>query len=246
VLDWNIHYGLGTDGRYGLDKYVDWIVRLNPDLISLNEVEKYVSGHGNEDQPALFASKLTARTGQTWYYHHAQRYGDWGANGGGNLILSRFPIQARSQLALSYDRSAALATVVVNGRTINFISTHLANRSEGSSWRATQIRELMSWARGFSEQRIIAGDFNAGLSNLPYIEDEYNDGWSAAVALDTAQCYAGNTRFGATHDYKIDFVFTSENAANLRVLAARVFDTRDADGDMPSDHKPLLVTYELR
>jgi endonuclease/exonuclease/phosphatase family metal-dependent hydrolase len=244
VLHWNIHYGLGTDGRYGLDKYVDWIARINPDLVSLNEVEKYVSYHGNENQPALLASKLSAKTGRTWYYHFAQRWGDWSSNGGGNLILSRFPILAKSQLALSYDRSAALATVSVNGRTINFISTHLANASEGSTWRATQIRQVMSWARGFSEQRIIAGDFNAGLSNVPYMSSEYADGWTGAAAIGTAVDYPGNTRWGATHNYKIDFVFRSDYS-RLVTRAARVFDTRNSSGVMPSDHKPLLVTYSV-
>jgi endonuclease/exonuclease/phosphatase family metal-dependent hydrolase len=244
VMHWNIHYGIGTDGAYGIDKHVAWIARLNPDIVSLNEVEKNVSGHGNEDQPALFAAKLTAITGQPWYYHHAQRYGNWGANGGGNLILSRFPIEARSQLAMSYNRSAALVTVSVNGRPINVISTHLA--SESSSYRDVQIRQLMTWARGFAEQRIIAGDFNAGLVNVPYMATEYADGWSAADAIGAAQCFPGNTRYGATHNYKIDFIFRSKLAQALTVQSARVFDIRDANGAMPSDHKPLLVVYGLQ
>jgi endonuclease/exonuclease/phosphatase family metal-dependent hydrolase len=244
VLHWNIHYGIGTDGAYGIDKHVDWIVQIDPDIVSLNEVEKNVPGHGNEDQPALFASKLTARTGQQWYYHHANRFGNWGANGGGNLILSRFPIIATSQLLMSYSRSAALATIVVDGRTLNFVSTHLA--SESSGYRSTQIQQLMPWLRGFSEQRIVAGDFNAGLVNVPFMATEYADGWTAADAMDTAQDYVGNTRYGATHDYKIDFIFRSKGAASLAVLAARVFDTRGPNGVMPSDHKPLLVTYSLQ
>jgi endonuclease/exonuclease/phosphatase family metal-dependent hydrolase len=244
VLHWNIHYGIGTDGVYGIDKHVDWIVRINPDLVSLNEVEKYVSGHGNENQPALFASKLQARTGRPWYYHFAQRYGEWTSNGGGNLILSRFPIDAASQLAMSYGRSAALATITVNGRAINFISTHLA--SESSGYRSTQIQQLLPWARSFPEQRIIAGDFNAGLVNVPFMEDDYDDGWTAAAAIGTAQDYVGNTRWGATHNYKIDFIFESEGAQALTVESARVFDTRTSNGTMPSDHKPLLVIYSVR
>jgi endonuclease/exonuclease/phosphatase family metal-dependent hydrolase len=244
VLDWNIHYGIGMDGRYGIDKYVDWIVRLNPDIISLNEVEKNVRGHGDEDQPALFASKLRARTGRTWYYHHANRYGNWGDNGGGNLILSRFPILARSQLAMSGDRSAALATLSVNGRNVNFISTHLANSSEGSSLRASQLRQLLSWARGFAEQRIIAGDFNAGLSNLPYIDADYNDAWREALAIRTADGFDGYATY--RNGYQIDFVFRSENATNLRIRSTRVYDARESDGDRVSDHYPVLVTYEVR
>jgi endonuclease/exonuclease/phosphatase family metal-dependent hydrolase len=246
VLQWNIHYGLGTNGAYGMDKYVDWIVKINPDLVSLNEVEKYVSYHGNENQPAILASKLSARTGRTWYYHFAQRWGNWSSNGGGNLILSRFPILAKSQLALSYNRSAALATVSVNGRNINFISTHLANKSEGAGARATQILQLLAWSRGFSEQKIVAGDFNAGLSNLPYILGDCDDGWSTAAALNTDVGYPGNTS-GATYvnGYRIDFIFKSEAASRLAVRSARVFDTRNASGVRPSDHFPLLVTYGI-
>ena len=246
VLQWNIHYGLGTNGAYGMDKYVNWIASINPDLVSLNEVEKNVPGHGNENQPAILASKLTARTGRTWYYHHANRYGNWGANGGGNLILSRFPILAKSQLAMSYNRSAALATINVNGRNVNFVSTHLANKSEGSGCRATQILQLLSWLRGFSEQKIVAGDFNAGLSNLPHVGSALGDGWSAAAAINTDQGYPGNTS-GATYvnGYRIDFVFRSDLASRLVVRAARVFDTRSASGVRPSDHYPLLLTYAI-
>jgi endonuclease/exonuclease/phosphatase family metal-dependent hydrolase len=246
VLDWNIHYGIGMDGSYGMDKYVDWIIKANPDLVSLNEVEKNVPGHGNENQPAILAAKLTARTGRTWYYHHANRYGNWGANGGGNLILSRFPILAKSQLAMSYNRSAALVTVNVNGRNINFVSTHLANKSEGTGCRATQILQLLSWLRGFSEQKIVAGDFNAGLSNLPYIGGPFADGWSAAAASGTALGYPGNTS-GATYvnGYRIDFIFKSDTASRLVVKGARVFDARNAYGVRPSDHFPVLVTYGI-
>jgi endonuclease/exonuclease/phosphatase family metal-dependent hydrolase len=243
VLHWNTHYGIGTDGRYNIERIADWIARINPDVVSLNEIEKYVSGHGNENQPARYAAMLQSRTGRTWYYHFAQRYGNWSSNGGGNLILSRFPIQAKAQLAMSYNRSAALATIVVNGRTINIVSTHLASESAG--YRATQILQLLPWLRGFAEQRIVAGDFNAGLVNVPYMEGDYNDGWMAASALGTATDYVGNSRWGATHNYKIDFVFESESASRVSVRAARVYDTRDANGVRPSDHKPLMVTFNV-
>ena len=243
VLHWNIHYGIGTDGRYNIARIADWIARINPDVVSLNEVEKNVSGHGNEDQPRRFADMLRSRTGRTWYYHFAQRWGNWNANGGGNLILSRFPIQARSQLSMSYDRSAALVTINVNGRNINVVSTHMASESAG--YRSTQIRQLISWLRGFAEQRIVAGDFNAGLVNVPYMEDTYDDGWMAADAIDAATDFVGNSRWGATHNYKIDFIFKSESASRLRVRSARVYDTRDSAGRRPSDHKPLMVTYTV-
>ena len=237
ALTWNIHYGIGMDGKYGLDKYVDWIARISPDLVAIQECEKYVPGHGNENQPALLASKLSAKTGRTWYYHFAQRFNGSTSNGSGNLILSRFPILAKSQLALPYDRSAALVTVNVNGRNVNFVATHLANKSEGSGWRAAQLSSLMSWLRGFSEQKIVAGDFNAGLSNLPYIGGDYDDGWSTA---------ATRTGLSGTYSngYRIDFVFQSETS-RLVPRAAHTYETRNAYGVRPSDHHPVLLTYGI-
>jgi len=245
VLHWNTHYGgIGTDGVYDPERVVDWIARFNPDLISLNEIEKFVSGHGNEDQPALYQSLLTQKTGRTWQYVFAQRYGNWSSNGGGNLILSRFPIRGLARLWMPCsNRSAALATVTVNGREINFVSTHVDSQS--SSCRSAEIQQLLPWLASFPEQRILAGDFNQSI-NLPLIPADYNDGWLVAQAQGTAIDIPGNSRPGATHNYRIDYVFFSKGASALVVRSAQVFDTRDENGVRPSDHKPLLVTFEVR
>lgn len=247
VLHWNAHYGIGYyDGVYNIDRIATWIAGVNPDVVSLNEVEKYVSGHGNEDQPARYAAMLSAKTGQTWYYHFAQRYGNWSSNGGGNLILSRFPIGATANLDMVCDRSAGLATITVNGRNINVVSTHLDSQS--SSCRVSEIADILSWLRTFSSPRIFAGDFNAspGNSILAPIWAEYIDGWVAADAIGAAVDYLGNTRYGATHDYRIDYILFARDSSALAVKSATVYDARDANGVRMSDHKPLMVTFEVR
>ena len=247
VLHWNTHYGIGYyDGVYNIDRIAAWVASVNPDVVSLNEVEKYVPSHGNEDQPARYAAMLRARTGYTWYYHFAQRYGDWSTNGGGNLILSRFPIGATASLEMNCDRSAGLATITVNGRNINVVSTHLDSQS--SSCRVSEIAEILPWMRGFSSPRIFAGDFNAspGNSILSPIWAEYIDGWPAATALGTAVDYAGNSRDGATHNYRIDYILTARDSSVLTVRSAQVYDARDANGVRMSDHKPLMVTFDVR
>jgi endonuclease/exonuclease/phosphatase family metal-dependent hydrolase len=246
VLHWNIHHGVGTDGRYDIDRLATWMASFSPDIISLNEVEKNVSSWGNEDQPARFASLLRQKTGHTWYYHFAQRSGSWSSNGQGNLVLSRFPLTHTARLALSCNRSVALAGVVVNGRAVNVISTHLDDSS--SSCRTTQTNELLAWFRNFPEQRIIAGDWNAqaGDSQVTTVTNTYIDAWAKAVADGTATCYDGNTRFGATRNTRIDYIFYSKQATSLALRSARVYDTRGSGGYMPSDHKPLLVTFEVR
>src|SRR5687767_7033758 len=103
VLHWNIHHGLGTDNVYSIDRLVNWIVVSGANVVSLNEVEKFVGGYGYEDQPARFASLLAAKTGSRWYYHFAHRSG--GTKGQGNLLLSTFPFEDTDTLLLSYARS---------------------------------------------------------------------------------------------------------------------------------------------
>ena len=88
VLQYNTHHGgYGTDGRYDTNRLADWIVKMKPDVVLLNEIEKY-TGWGNQNQPEVYKSLLQSKTGKTWYYIFAQEFGDWSSNGKGNLILS--------------------------------------------------------------------------------------------------------------------------------------------------------------
>ena len=50
-------------------------------------------------------------------------------------------------------------SIIVNGARVNIMSTHLD--PDSSSCRPTQIGELTTWARRYSQQHIVAGDFNA-------------------------------------------------------------------------------------
>src|SRR5262245_43695393 len=68
VLDWNTHHGIGTDGVFSLERFIPYIVNSGANVVSLNEVEKYVGGaYGNVDAPAKYASLLKTATGKTWY-----------------------------------------------------------------------------------------------------------------------------------------------------------------------------------
>jgi endonuclease/exonuclease/phosphatase family metal-dependent hydrolase len=80
---------------------------------------------------------------------------------------------------------------------------------------------------------------------MQQMESTYSDAWKAAKAAGRASSYVANCD-GCTHDYRIDYVFTSRTATFLTVQSAEVVDTRDADGVRPSDHRPLLVTYSVK
>ena len=242
-LDWNIHHGVGTDGACNLDRIAGWIVRSGANVVSLNEVEKQSGWCGNADEPAQLVSLLRSKTGKSWQSQFAQRDGN--ATGQGNLILTTFAIDDRDAYRLSYARSVARAQITVNGVAVNVFSTHLD--ADSSGYRSTQMYELKRWAGTFAEQRLIAGDFNAwpGAGEIAIMRTGYIDGWAKAYASGNAVAYAGNEA-GNTRNSRIDYIWMSQSASRLQITAARVFDVRDANGVMPSDHRPVMVTFSVR
>ena len=56
-----------------------------------------------------------------------------------------------------------MARVMVNGRIIDFFSTHLDANS--SATRVAQVKQLVSYAAAEPEQRIVAGDLRPSAPN---------------------------------------------------------------------------------
>ena len=251
VLQWNLHHGVGTDGKYDLDRIATWMAKMAPDVITLNEVEKYTSW-GNEDQPARYQALLQAKTGKTWYKTFAQEFGDWSSNGKGHLILSRYPIESTSRTTITQSSGlkgagAALeARIVVNGRTVTFVLSHLD--PSDSTMRLTQARDVIRWATSFAENRIVSGDMNAwpDQSSIAEFNKTYYDSWTVATNKGTAYQFSGLSPDGATKKGRIDYIFFSKYASNLVVLSSKVYDTRDAYGYMPSDHRPVVTAFDVR
>ena len=250
VLQWNIHHGVGTDGKYSIDRQATWIAKFNPDVVTLNEVEKYTSW-GNEDQPARFASLLTSKTGRTWYAHFAQEFGDWSSNGKGHLILSRYPFASTSRAVttassgLNGAGAMSEARIVVNGRTITIVVGHLDPSS--TTMRLTQAKEVINWAASFAENRIITGDMNAwpDQTSIAEYDKTYKDSWAVASSKGTAYQFSGLSPDGATKKGRIDYIFYSKNASNLATVSSQVYDTRDSSGYMASDHRPVLTVFDI-
>ena len=246
VVQWNTHHGgFGTDNVYSPDRIATWLAKMNPDVVMLNEIEKN-DYWGNEDQPEVYKALLERKTGRTWHYVFAQEYGDWYSNGKGNLILSRYPLNVvdRYELVRNADRSIAMATITVNGRDVTLLSTHLDPYDQ--SLRLVQATEVTGWAAVQPENRILAGDMNAwpDQTSIAHFTKTYRDSWAVAAAKGTATAFAGNN--GETKKGRIDYIFYSAGASNLTVKSSQVFDTRDANGVMPSDHRPVLTTFEIR
>jgi endonuclease/exonuclease/phosphatase family metal-dependent hydrolase len=245
VLHWNLHHGVGTDGKYDINRIATWMAKMNPDVITLNEVEKF-TGWGYEDQPARYKAMLESKTGKKWYSMFAQEFGNWTSNGKGHQILSTYPIESTDMVEISYDRVVAMARITVNGRPISLITTHFDPSS--TTRRLTQAIETTRWSAPRPENRIVTGDLNAwpDQTSIAEMNKTYADSWAVAASLGMASSFSGNSPFGATKNGRIDYIFYSKNAVNLVVKRSQVVDTRDAYGVMPSDHRPVLTTFEVR
>jgi endonuclease/exonuclease/phosphatase family metal-dependent hydrolase len=251
VLMWNLHHGVGTDGKYNLDRIATWMAKMTPDLIVLNEVEKYTSW-GNEDQPARYKAMLEAKTGKKWYSHFTQEFGNWSSNGKGHQILSLYPFDATGHGHITKSDglkgagAISQATITVNGRMINVLLTHLDPHDQ--TMRLTQARDAIKFGLGFAENRLMTGDMNAwpDQTSIAEFNKTYNDSWTVAEKMGTATGVPGITPFGATKKGRIDYIFFSKQAPNLSVVSSKVYDTRDANGHMPSDHRPVVTTFLVK
>jgi endonuclease/exonuclease/phosphatase family metal-dependent hydrolase len=243
VMHWNTHHGgVGTDGKKDIPRLLAWVVKVNPDVISFNEVEKN-TWWGNDDDPAVYKAYLESHTGHTWYMVWAQEFGDWNANGKGNLLMSRYPFTNTARYLLSYSRTIALGQVNVNGRNITLATTHLD--PDYASHRLTEVKELDPWFDGFSQNRIVVGDMNAQPTSteMTFVKNQgYRDAWADAKTGGYAYSASDNP-YGYTRHSRIDILYTSTGASTIKAKRVEVVDTRDANGVMPSDHRPLVVTY---
>lgn len=231
VLHWNVHHGgIGTDGRYDPARIAAWIAKMNPHVASLNEVD-------TTTQVSAIISALQSKSGVRWYTVFSGR---------GNLVISRVPLDTSSKClyAPSYGVYAPHQNIVFNGRRINLWSAHLHVSSASS--RLAEAKALQYCASNWAEARIIAGDYNMQYGSPEYVAaaTNYTDGWLAAKSLGTAINYSGNCD-GCTRRSRIDYVFSSKGASFLKVKSAQIYDTRNSSGVMPSDHKPLVVTFSV-
>ena len=66
VLHWNTHHGgVGSDGVWDPQRLMKWVAKFNPDIVSLNEVERYTSWGKNTDEPATLLALMKQYTGKT-------------------------------------------------------------------------------------------------------------------------------------------------------------------------------------
>jgi endonuclease/exonuclease/phosphatase family metal-dependent hydrolase len=237
VMQWNIHKTKGSDGACNPDRIANGIVAQNPHVVGINEVN-FFSGvcAWNFDMGEKLHNLLQQKTGVTWYRQHVN------SGGVGNVLYSRIRPVSSGSTQLSYSRGVAQMTIVVNGRNVNLLVTHVDY--ENASYRTIQTKEVVRWATTFSEPRIVMGDFNTWPSTSDYwlMATPYQDAWVAGQSAGTAWAFNGS---GATHGgSRFDYVYYSRVTA-LSLKSVKVPDMR-VSGVWPSDHHPVVAEFIVK
>lgn len=251
VMTFNIHHGIDGSGRYNLQRAIDAIARIQPDIVGLQEVTRNHPSYACDDQPDRIASGLKTATGQSWVAAYQQ---EWftpdtscqtsgrgtGPETEGLVLLTRRSMSPIAFMALT-DSRIGLQAAVRDAYGLPVVVTHLTSGGSEAGTRRQQIDRLINWARGFGEPRIVMGDFNVvpqGPEMQPLFSG-YHDAWNDAVQMGRAS--GGGNSKGSS---RVDYIFYAPGGA-LTLEAAEVVDTAVA-GVQASDHQPVLATFTIR
>jgi len=152
VATWNIHGGIGVDGRYSPARIVDVLSEIDADIVALQEVAS-LKAHEN------FLLEIERETG----YHVAagplrQRFGtDFG-----NAVLSRYAFATVERLDLAVDsyepRGALDVCINIGAEPLRVIGTHLGLRP---GERREQVRRLLGAIEAeVPHPTVLMGDLN--------------------------------------------------------------------------------------
>jgi endonuclease/exonuclease/phosphatase family metal-dependent hydrolase len=256
VMTFNVQHGISGRGKYDLQRAIDVIAKLSPDVVGLQETTRNHPAYGCDDQPKRIADGVTEVTGRKWTHVYQQEWftpdvscRDRGAGDGreteGLTMLSPHAIEKVAHTDL-WNTRIGLAVRVRELGNFPIVVTHLASGAKGQEDRHKQIGPLLAWAQGLGSPRILIGDFNtaADADELQPVLKDYKDAWLEAKAVNTARgVVSGSTRVGK--DGRIDYVFFTADR-KLTLDWVEVVDSARLIGEAASDHQPVVAHFRIR
>jgi endonuclease/exonuclease/phosphatase family metal-dependent hydrolase len=153
VASYNIHIGIGRDGRFLPQRILGVLRELQADVIALQEVQL---GAGGFDMLAYLAAETGyhALAGPTFRHPVNGAYG--------NAVLTRHGVCSVRHIDLSYRRREPRAAIDValdcGGNSLRVIATHLGLRP---AERRAQIKKLLlAFEQDPAMPTVLAGDLN--------------------------------------------------------------------------------------
>jgi endonuclease/exonuclease/phosphatase family metal-dependent hydrolase len=238
AMTFNIRHALGRNGEIDLEAVSETIRGVDPDIVALQEVDKFWPRSGFKDQTRFLAEALG-------YYAAFGVNLKIGPLEYGNAILSRYPILEAGNLALPSVREprGCLGAMIVlpGGDLLTMYSLHLGLDKVERQYHARDIASYI----GISETPVIVmGDYNTSSSgeeisdireSLTDIYDVYESNKASkgeTSIVGPIGSYRGST-FGF---HRIDMIFSSQDITPLWVGPVWT---------SASDHFPVVGEIEL-
>jgi endonuclease/exonuclease/phosphatase family metal-dependent hydrolase len=246
LVSFNIHHGVGGDGRHDLPRLATLLASLDADVVCLQEVDRHFDARSEDvDQGLLLSRALDMQL--AWGPAIDEPRTDGGSRQYGNALLSRLPILVSDvhRLPGGGEPRCALRTMVeLDGAALWVTTTHLSTGNPAR--RSAQVAEVAALHTEPMETGVVVGDFNAGPDSpeLGPLRERFTDAWHLARARDDRagwrfwQSDEGHTFPARGPHRRIDQVWVS---SGVSVAAAHV-----VDGIGTSDHLPLVVDLEVR
>jgi endonuclease/exonuclease/phosphatase family metal-dependent hydrolase len=236
------------DCNLDLQAAVAVIREHDPDLIGLQEVDRFWARSGYQDEPAVLSAALGmehlcyAANLDHPADNHADRPHQYGT-----LVLSRFPIRTCSNTPLprtgeNEQRGFTLAVIDVRGVTLRFYNTHLHTTEADRLLQTEAIAQAIGAASAGA--KVVVGDLNARptATELEPLFARFTDSWAKAgvAGVENPNGLTSPATLGGDPRNRIDYVLVS---SPVEVRAATV--PIDAKTRLAADHYPVVVDLTL-
>jgi endonuclease/exonuclease/phosphatase family metal-dependent hydrolase len=233
IVSYNIHSGIGNDGRFDLARIGRVLQEIRADIIALQEVGDFTGSTTREDHPEFLAELLGLHMAfGPNVVRNGRRYG--------NAILSRLPILRSRNYDLSVRRRQKRGALrcdldLGNGRPLHVFCLHL-----GLSLRERRAQEALLLSADIlrdavrADPVVVCGDFNYwGNGAVPsLVRRAIHD---AALDLKApARTYHARFPF-----FRLDRIYIDRGVRAQEITVHRTPLTLEA-----SDHLPLVMRFE--
>jgi len=232
VMSYNIHVGVGMDKKLDLPRIAAVINGQRADLVGLQEVDRGVERTGRIDEIAELAN-LT-HMDYAFAFNLKYQGGQYGV-----AILSRYPIRSTDHRLYLNTREAERrgfirAEVNIDGRVVNFATTHLDYQYEDG--RVFEAEQLLAGLKDVKGPLIVVGDFNDVPTGGAYklMNEQFADARIESGASDQGLSYPADKPVK-----RIDYIL-SRRTDRFRSKKAWTVNT------LASDHVPVVADLEIK